>query len=214
MSGKQERKRAPGGGRRKRVSDDDRLEFFPSRMSKIMREKLKQLADRRGTEMSTELRNAVSSHLRRGALRIDGKMRSAHTEAFARAVAVLADRIEEVTGKRWIDDPLTAQLVRERVGMLVAHIILAPPQPIAAPAEITEAADLVLTLLKAAVWRPGSPRLAGMVVIDDADLATAVSDLARDIAGAPSRADFPNIVALDPLVARRDQEMRDRKRRK
>jgi len=201
MSRKQARRRAPGGGR-KPLGDEDRLELFPFRLSKGMRKKLEDLADRRGTDMSTQLRAALTSWDRRG------EVRSLHTEALATAVAVLADRIEEATGKRWLDDPLTSQLVRERVEQLVAHLIPTPTEPASVPAEIKEAADLVLTLLKAAVPRPGSPRLVGTVIIDDRGLTTIMNDLARDVGGSKRSDEFPNVRALPALIARRDRQRR------
>jgi hypothetical protein len=204
MSRKQARKRAAGGGR-KSLDDDDRLELFPFRLSRGMQKDLKRLADWRGSDMSKELRAALKSWLRRG------EVRSLHTEALATAVAVLADRIEEATGKQWVRDPVTAQLVRERVEQLVAHLMPTLGKPVSVPAESKEAADLVLTLLKAAVPRPGSPRLVGAVIIDDRGLATIVSDLARDVGGSKHPDEFPDVRALPALVARRDRQRRKRR---
>jgi hypothetical protein len=201
MSRKQARRRAPGGGR-KPLGDDARLELFAFRLSKGMRKKLRDLADRRGTDMSTQLRAALMSWDKRS------EVRSLHTEALATAVAVLADRIEEATGKRWLDDSLTSQLVRERVEQLVAHLIPPPAEPVSVPGEIKEAADLVLTLLKAAVPRPGSPRLGGAVIIDDRGLATIMNELALNVGGIKRSADLPNVRALPELVARRDRQRR------
>jgi hypothetical protein len=200
MSRKQARKRAPGGGR-KPLDEEERLRLFPFRISKGMRTKLKDLADRRGTDMSTQLRAAFTCWDRRG------EVRSLHTEALATAVAVLADRIEETTGKQWIDDPLTAQLVRERVEQLVAHLIPTSAGPVSVPAEIKEAANLVLILLKAAVPRPGSPRLGGNVIIDDRGLATIVNELALYVGRVPAD-QLPNVRTLPELVARRDRRRR------
>jgi hypothetical protein len=200
MSRKQARRRAPGGGR-KRLGGEDRLELFPFRLSKDMRKKLKDLADRRGTDMSTQLRAALTAWDRRG------EMRSLHIEALATAIAVLADRIEEATGKRWVDDPLTSQLVRERIEQLVGHLIPAPAAPVSVPIEIKEAADLVLTLLKAAVPRPGSPRLVGAVIIDDRGLATIISELALNV-GMKRLDELPDVRTLPALVARRERQRR------
>jgi hypothetical protein len=201
MSRKQVRRRAPGGGR-KPLGDEDRLELFPFRISREMRKKLRDLAERRGTDMSTQLRAAFTSWDRRG------EVRSLHTEALATAVAVLADRIEEATGKRWLDDPLTSQLVRERVEQLVAHLIPAPAEPASVPAEIKEAADLVLTLLRAAVPRPGSPSLGRVgVIVADRGLEMIVTELALRVGRSPPN-QLPNVRTLPGLVARRDRQRR------
>jgi hypothetical protein len=192
--------RKPGGGR-KRADDRDRLEVFPVRLSRGMQDDLRRLADYRGRDLATELRAAVKAWLRRG------EVRGRHTEALATALAVLADRVEESTGRQWLDDPLTRQLVREYAEQLIAHL-MPPAEPVSVPAEIKEAADLVLTLLKAAVPRPGSPRLVGAIIIDDRGLETIISDLARDVGRSKHSDEFPNVRALPELVARRDRQRR------
>jgi hypothetical protein len=194
MGRMQVRKRAPGGGR-KQLDDDDRLLVFPFRIQKDLRKKLEVLANTRGTDTSTQVRAALSSWLKR-------PERSPYTETLTAAIAVFIRRIEEAAGTPWTDDPAIGQLVRAGVERLVAHIFPTPAKLAAVPAEVKEEADLVLTLLTAAVPRPGSPRLPGGVIIDDEDLATAVSDLARHIGGKQ----FPNVRTLPELVARRNRE--------
>jgi predicted DNA-binding protein len=193
--------RAPGGGRK--PVDPDGSEMVVLRVDRALRRKLGALAEKHGRSRSHEIRVAINSHLRRA------EIRSLYTEALARAVAVLADRIEEATGKQWLNDPLTSQLVREYADQLIAHLIPAPAEPVSVPAEIRETANLVLTLLKIAVRRPGSPSLGAVgVIIDDPDLAATVSDLARDIGGAKRSDEFPNVRTLPELVARRDRQRR------
>jgi hypothetical protein len=199
MGKKRMRKRAAGGGR-KRADDRDRLEVFPVRLSRSMQDDLRRLADYRGRDLATELRAAVKAWLRRG------EVRGRHTEALATALAVLVDRIEEATGRQWLDNSLTGQLVREYAEQLIAHFIPTPAEPVSVPAEIRETADLVLTLLKAAVPRPGSPSLGRIgVIIDDRGLETIISDLARDVGRSN---EFPNVRALPALIARRDRQRR------
>jgi predicted transcriptional regulator len=201
------RKRAAGGGR-KRLRDEVRLDTFPLRISSDLRKDLKQLADWRSHDVSREARDAIKHWIKRG------EVRSLPTEAVASAIAVLMDRIEEITNKQWVNNPLTAQLIRERVKRLIAHLIPVPAKPVKVPPEIKEDADRVLTLLKAAVWRPGSPRLVGTVIIDDRGLATTISDLARDVGGAKDPDQFPNVRVLPLAAARREQERKNRREQK
>jgi predicted transcriptional regulator len=204
---KKARKRAPGGGRKPHDSTGSYVVVV--RLDKDLRKEIKRLAERRGHETSTEIRSAIKYWLKKN------EIRYRHTEALASAIGLLTDRIEEITDAKWLNDPLTAQLVREKIERLVAHLIAAPAEPVNVPIEIREAVDRYLTLLTISVSRPGSPGLGRVrVIVDDRGLVQTLDALARDIGGARHEKDLPNVVALDPLVARRDQKMRDRKRRK
>src|SRR5215472_7671990 len=125
-----------------------------------------------------------------------GGQRAARDSALATAVSVLADRCETISGKSWVDDAMTRQLLRDRALNLVRHI-LAPlsSKRVAIPKEVKEEADLVLKLLR----RDFGTR--GTVIIDDQGLATILQDLSRHL-----EKGRVNVETRPELVARRKQE--------
>src|SRR5262249_486432 len=131
-----------------------------------------------------------------------------HNSALATAISVLADRIEGITGKEWLTDAPTRELVRERAAKLVAHILKPVSEKsetdVSIPTEVKEDADLILSLLIGAMPRPGSARLVGTVIIDDRGLASILQDLARKLGEGSV-----NVRAPDFLVARRKQKGRN-----
>jgi len=163
---------------------------------------LEDLAKRHGVTpsaqtLSTEVNRALKLWVNQHEIQI-------HNSLLGTAIAVLADRIEGITNKSWIDDLLTRQLVRERAEQLVAHILSPLSKPVAVPAEVKEDANLILTLLKGAMPRPGSPTFGAVgIIIDDRGLAMIMQDLARYLGEGSV-----NVRAPDLLVARRKQKGR------
>jgi hypothetical protein len=123
-----------------------------------------------------------------------------HNSRLGIAIAVLADRVEEITDKSWVDDPLTRQVVRELVEELVSHILRPLSEPVAVPADIKEEAGLRLALLKHVT---GSPTFAGTVIIDDPGLAMIAQGLNRNLGDGRA-----NVETRPALVARRKQKGR------
>src|SRR5262249_59379112 len=65
---------------------------------------------------------------------------------------------ERATGRRWNNDPLTAQAVREQVERLIGHFAPASAEPLVVPAEISKiVSELIVTLEFLAT--PGVPAL-------------------------------------------------------
>jgi hypothetical protein len=126
-----------------------------------------------------------------------------HNSRLGIAIAVLADGVEEITDKSWIDDALTRQVVRELVLELVSHILRPLTEPVAVPADIKEGAGLRLALLKHVT---GTPTFAGTVIIDDPGLAMILQGLDRNLGDGRA-----NVETRPELVARRKQKQREKK---
>jgi hypothetical protein len=118
--------------------------------------------------LSAEVRRALEFWVHRFAIS------RRHNSRLGMAVAAMADRIEEITDKSWIDDSLTRQVVREHVQEWVSHILSPLSEPVDVPADIKEGAGLVLALLKDVT---GSRKFLGAVIIDDPGLAMILQDL-------------------------------------
>jgi hypothetical protein len=132
------------------------------------------------------------------------EIRHVHNSKLGTAIAVLADRIEGVTGKAWVNDLLTRQVVRECAERLVSHILSPLPETVTIPAEVKQDADLVLSLLMGAMPRPGSPSFGAVgIIIDDRGLAMILQDVARHLGEGSV-----DVRALPELVARRKQRGR------
>jgi hypothetical protein len=169
----QKRRGRPPGNRKEREP------VIATRIPKDLLGSLARLAKKHGRTVSGENRKAIERWVERH------EISAIHTSAFAVAIAVLADRVEGLTDKKWIDDPLTRQVVREHVQELVSHVLSPLSETVATPADVKEEAGLILALLKHAMPRPGylAPRFwdRGTVIIDDRGLAAIVQDLARDL---------------------------------
>jgi hypothetical protein len=129
-----------------------------------------------------------------------------HNSTLAYTISLLADRIERLTGRSWMDHAPTREVVREHVERLVAYLLLPLAGPVTVPAEVKEDAGVLLALLIHAIPRPGSRRLAGTVIVDDPDLAMLTNDLARKWGCRPA-----NVETRPALVARQKQKERERK---
>jgi hypothetical protein len=174
------RTRAPGGGRKPLNLEEAQSVKVMVRVQPKLRDELTALAEkhqpyRQEANLSAEIKRALQYWVYRH------QIQRVQNSALGAAVAVLADRIEEITSKSWTSDPLTRELVRDRAVKLVSHILTPLSKQVAIPAELKEDADLILSLLLGAMPRPGSARLAGTVVIDDRGLALILQDLARDL---------------------------------
>ena len=193
--------RAPGSGRKALDPNDAQSVKVMVRIRPEFRDQLLALAAKhqphtRKANLSAEIKRALQYWVGRH------QIGQAHNSLFGTAVAVLADRIEGVSGKTWLDDAMTRELVRSRVVKLVCHILTPLSKRVTIPAEVRKDADVVLTLLKAAMPRPGSPRLGRpTVIIDDQGLATILQDLGWGLGEGRV-----NVETRPALVARREQE--------
>jgi hypothetical protein len=194
--------RAPGGGRKPLDPEVAQSVKVMVRINSNFRNELLALAAKhqphtRQANLSAEIKRALRYWVDRH------QIWQAHNSLFGTAVAVLVDRIEGVSGKTWLDDAMTRELVRSRVVKLVCHILTPLSKRVTIPAEVRKDADVVLTLLKAAIPRPGSPRLGRpTVIIDDQGLAT----ILQDLGGWGLGEGRVNVETRPALVARRERE--------
>jgi predicted DNA-binding protein len=181
---------------RKPLDEQGPAKIVPIRIPPKLFNSLNDLAEKHGRNISKEIRKAVERWIERH------EIPQLHTSALATAVAVLADRIERITRKKWTDDPLTRQLVRERAERLISHIVSPLSEPVTIPVEVKEDVDLILKLLIGAMPRPGSPTFGAVgIIIDDRGFASILQDLARDL----GEGDV-NIRALPALTTQRKQQ--------
>jgi hypothetical protein len=196
--------RAPGGGRKPLDPDEAQSVKVMVRITSARRKQLQDLADKHhGGNLSREIKLALKHWVNRH------EIPQLYNSALGFAIAVLADRIERITGGKWAADPggkgaadpMTREIVREHVEQLVSHLLPPSPEPIAIPVDIKEDAGLLLTLFIHSISRAGSQRFAGTVIIDDPGLATILNDLAWHL-GDGSAA---NVETRHELVDRRKQ---------
>src|SRR5262249_17723537 len=171
----------------------------PEDLRKLLQELAKQRGGRTPSAqtLSAEIRQALEFWVYRNAIS------RFHNSRLGIAIAALADGVEEITDKSWIDDALTRQVVRELVLELVSHILRPLSEPVAVPADIKEEAGLRLALLKHVT---GSPTFAGTVIIDDPGFAMILQGLNRNLGDGRA-----NVETRPELVARRKQKQREKK---
>src|SRR5262249_35150763 len=81
-----------------------------------------------------------------------------HGPPFAGLIPPFVGPVQRATGRRWNNDPLTAQAVREQVERLIGHFAPASAEPLVVPAEISKiVSELIVTLEFLAT--PGVPAL-------------------------------------------------------
>jgi hypothetical protein len=165
-----------------------------ARIPKNILKSLEDLAKKRGLilsaqTLSAEVRDALQFWVNHHAIS------RRHNSRLGFAIAALADYVEALTDKSWIDDSLTRQVLREHVQELVSHTLSPLSEPVAVPADIKEEAGLVSAVLKHAMSR----KFAGTVIIDDPGLATIAQFLSDGRA---------NVETRPALVARRKQKGR------
>jgi hypothetical protein len=144
--------------------------------------------------VSAEVNRALQSWVRRH------ETRRLPNSLLAYTIGRLADDIERLTGKSWMDHPPTREVVREYVGRLIAHLLSPLAGPVTVPAEVKEDAEVQLTVLLHVIPGPGARRLEGTVIVDDPDLVMLADDLARKWGTGPA-----NVETRPALVARRKQ---------
>ena len=159
------RKRAPGGGRK--PLDPSGSVVVMIRLPPDLRRGIERLAKKRGHNRAAVIRSALKHWVGRH------QVRTLHTEALTCAIALLADRIEQRTGKKWIEDAATGTALREQVERLIFHFAPTPTEPAVVPPE-ADVVGLVLTMIEHTVLVKGAVSFS-----DDRGLWEILRDLAR-----------------------------------
>jgi Arc/MetJ-type ribon-helix-helix transcriptional regulator len=162
------RKRAPGGGRK--PLDPSGSDIVMIRLPPDLRRSIERLAKKRGRNRADVIRSALKHWVGRH------QVRTLHTEALTCAIALLADRIEQRTGKKWIEDAVTGAALREQVERLIFHFAPTPAEPAVVPPE-ADVVGLVLTMIEHTVQVKGVPAV--VTFSDDRGLSEILRDLAR-----------------------------------
>jgi len=116
------RKRKPGGGRKPGGEFPGKSATFTTRIQPETRRALDEAAKASRPKRSV---SAVAEHiLKTGLQRPSGKPRNT---ALARAIALLAENIEDGTGKNWREDQWTGMALRYAVEALLYHYAPTPP---------------------------------------------------------------------------------------
>ena len=165
----QKRRRRPGAGRK--PVDPQGSVVAPVRFTRDDWEAINRLAKKHGRKRSKEIREAVH-HWRR---RLEKP--ELHVGALTCLIAILVKRIEQKTGRKWLDDPLTGAAVRENVEHLIFHFAPSPAEPIVVPPELQVWGELV-TMAEMLDPVPGIPTVPAELWGGDwATLAVIIKDL-------------------------------------
>jgi Arc/MetJ-type ribon-helix-helix transcriptional regulator len=126
--------------------------LVPIRLPKDLQQAIERVAVKHKRSRSAEIRDALRYWVGRE------RHPERHVRLLTVLIALLIGRIERATGRRWNNDPLTAQAVREQVERLIGHFAPASAEPLIVPAEISKiVSELIVTLEFLAT--PGVPAL-------------------------------------------------------
>src|SRR5262245_13003475 len=90
-------------------------DVIPIRLDKDLQTKLRRLADKNGRTRSDEMRAGLNHWTRLH------QRPELHVHLLAALITLLITRIEHKTGKRWLDDLVTARAIREQIVQLIEH---------------------------------------------------------------------------------------------
>jgi hypothetical protein len=129
------RKRAPGAGRKPEGPFKGKSATFTTRITQDTREALELAAEKSGRSISQVAENYLRAALKKPA----GEPRN---RALADLVELVAEDVEEATGRSWLEDSFTCQALRLSIEALVLHFAPDPtagfPVPPAIEARATK----------------------------------------------------------------------------
>src|SRR5262249_50720482 len=133
------RKRAPGGGRKPQGPFKGKTATLTTRITPETRAALERAAKKRQPRISL---SQEVEHRLDGSIRRDREHdRKRHIRDLAEAVALVAERVEAATEKRWLDDTFTGDALRHAIEFLVFRF--APHGALKVPAKVEAAAAKV-----------------------------------------------------------------------
>jgi len=101
-----------------------------------------------------------------------------HVGALVCLIALLVKRIERRTGRRWIDDALTGDVVRKAIERLIFHFAPTPAKPVTVPSDLDGITGELITIAENLCPQPGLPDVPPNLFGDDwAPLALIVRDI-------------------------------------
>jgi hypothetical protein len=148
-------------------------DVIPIRLDKDLQVKLKRLADKHGRTRSDEMRAGLNHWTR-----LHQKPEQ-HVHLLAVLVVLLVSRIERKSGKRWLDDLVTALAIRQQIAQLIEHF--GPPfnfteQP-EVPANLASTVGELIATLEGLRPVPGVPAVGEGVFRDQEMLSWIIRDL-------------------------------------
>ena len=109
------RKRAPGAGRPPRGDIANKVETFTTRITATTRRALEEAAKQHDRSLSQEAEIALRYYLEK-------PTGARHNQAIAKIVGILAESIEQKTGKNWRTDIFTSMALRYAVEAVLFHL--------------------------------------------------------------------------------------------
>jgi hypothetical protein len=146
------RKRASGGGRKPKGEFSGKSAVFSTRITPDLRKALDREAEKRGHSLSQEIEQLLWESIKMPARELRAWGPPPHI-GLARAVSMLSQRVESVTGTRWQEDAFAFETLRRAIDIFLVHL-LAPAAwreegPFNVPALVERgAADTVRALLR------------------------------------------------------------------
>src|SRR5262249_31004968 len=131
------RKRARGAGQKPRGEFKGKTATLTTRITPKTRADLERAAQKSGRSLSQEVEHRLDGSIRRDR----EHDRKRHIRALAEAVALVTERVEGATEKRWLDDTFTGDALRHAIEFLVFHF--APHEALEIPAKVEAAAAKV-----------------------------------------------------------------------
>jgi hypothetical protein len=165
------KRRRPGAGRKPLDPQEDSIPVA-ARLTKDEWEAISRVASKHNRTLSREIREAVkywNRILERPAQ---------HIGALTYLITLLVKRIEQHTGRKWIEDPTTGAFVREEVGFLIEALAPAIKERPVIPPEVRQ---ITLDLVETVCLLHREPELQAAFVGEDW---TALLMLAKDLGGA------------------------------
>src|SRR5262249_21894928 len=119
---------------------------------------LKRLAKKKKRTVSRELSHAADRWVR------CFRKTDLHTEALGHMIALVAENVEAATGRRWIDDPFTAEALRRDVEFVLYHFGASTDGALEIPPKVEAAAAKVPPTHREFAKTPAGVSKAGMII--------------------------------------------------
>ena len=129
------KKRAPGAGRKPRGEFKGKSATLTTRVMPETRAAMERAAQKSGRSLSQEVERRLNDSV------LNERNRRSDVRALAEAIAIVTEKVEIATGKRWLQDAFTGDALRHGIEVLVRHF--APHGARVIPPNVEEAAAKV-----------------------------------------------------------------------